>query len=123
MARICLIEDDPTVRKVLYKVLSGAGHFVSAASNGREGLELMEHRDFDLVVTDIIMPEMEGIEMIRRVRDSKPDLKIIAMSGGGRVGNTDFLKIAKNLGADEIIYKPVTRTDFLETVNRCLVPG
>jgi len=120
VARICLIEDDALIRKTLHKLLSNMDHFVATASNGKEGLALIQSRPFDIVVTDIIMPEMEGIELIRRIHETHPDLKVVAMSGGGRVGNMDFLKIAKSIGADEIIYKPATKTDFINAIDRCL---
>ncbi len=120
MAKVCLIEDDAVIRKSLSRILQREGHLVQACCNGREGLDVVEKRLFDLIVTDIIMPEMEGIELIRRIRAIHPDIKIAAMSGGGRVGNMDFLKIAKSLGADEVIYKPATKTEFLKAVNNCL---
>ncbi|WP_286829729.1 MULTISPECIES: response regulator [Kordiimonas] len=117
---ICLIEDDPTIRKALSKVLEREGHFVAVCSNGREGLNIASSRRFDLVITDIIMPEVEGIEVIQKLRQHQPDLRIIAMSGGGRVGNTDFLEIAKSIGAHEVLYKPVTRTEVMQAIERCM---
>jgi DNA-binding response OmpR family regulator len=74
----------------------------------------------DLVITDIIMPEKEGIQTITEIRREQPDAKIIAVSGGGRVGNTDFLKIARSLGADDAVAKPVDPDDFTARVRRFL---
>ncbi|MFC3052413.1 response regulator [Kordiimonas pumila] len=120
MANICLIEDDGMIRDSLKRILEKMGHSVTIAINGREGLNAVDKMPFEVVITDIIMPEVEGIEVIRTVKEKSPKTRIIAMSGGGRVGNTDFLKVAKNLGADEIVYKPVTKTEFLNALNGCL---
>lgn len=122
MANICLIEDDKMVRESLQRILEKMGHTVTAAHNGRVGLDAVERMSFELLITDIIMPEVEGIEVIRTVKEKSPKTRIIAMSGGGRVGNTDFLKVAKSLGADEIVYKPVTKTEFLGALTSCLEP-
>ena len=74
----------------------------------------------DLVVTDIIMPEKEGIETIRDIRGEVPDAKIIAISGGGRIGNTDFLQIARKMGAIDALPKPFDPDDLLGRINTCL---
>lgn len=123
MAQICLIEDDKMIREILERILKKIGHTVTVATNGREGLKAFDSAQFDLVITDIIMPEVEGIEVVRAVKERSPETKIIAMSGGGRVGNTDFLKIAKSLGADAILYKPVTKSQFMEALDSCLSPA
>jgi len=120
MAHICLIEDDKMIRETLHKILEKMGHTVATATNGRDGLSVAGSADFDVVITDIIMPEIEGIEVIRTIKKRSPEMKIIAMSGGGRVGNTDFLKIAQSLGADATVYKPVTKKDFMSALNGCL---
>jgi len=120
MAHICLIEDDPMVRNVISRILSKLGHSVQVASNGREGLEFVQKLKFDLVITDIIMPEVEGIQVLQKVKESSPSTKVIAMSGGGRIGNTDFLEVAKSLGADAVVYKPVTKTEFMAALKTCL---
>jgi len=120
MANICLIEDDKMIRDSLERILKKMGHSVTTATNGREGLDAVAKISFDLIITDIIMPEVEGIEVIRTAKQQSPDTRIIAMSGGGRVGNTDFLQIAQSLGADQIIYKPVTKTEFMSALNHCL---
>lgn len=117
--KICIIEDDMMVRNTLSKVLTRCGHMVFTCPNGLDGLQTVEAKKPDLVITDIIMPVMEGIEVIRRLRGMSPELKIIAMSGGGRVGNTDFLKVAKSVGADSVLYKPVTRAEVLEAIETC----
>ncbi|MCH8237326.1 MAG: response regulator [Proteobacteria bacterium] len=75
---------------------------------------------FDLVITDIIMPEKEGVETIVELKQLHPSLKIIAISGGGRTRNMDFLKLAKQFGADSILAKPFSEDELMEHVNACL---
>ena len=72
------------------------------------------------MITDIIMPEMEGIQMIGEIRALNANAKVIAVSGGARIGNTDFLKIARLLGANDVIYKPFDPDDFLARIGNCL---
>jgi YesN/AraC family two-component response regulator len=81
---------------------------VTEAENGRLGLEQLKTGTFDLVITDIIMPEMEGVETLMTVREQYPNVKVITMSGGGRTGNIDFLSAAEKLGASAILHKPFT---------------
>ena len=120
VANICLIEDTQMIRETLKRILEKIGHNVKTACDGREGLELFESMKFDLVITDIIMPEVEGIEVLRTVKSKSPDTRVIVMSGGGRVGNMNFLKLAESLGADAILYKPVTKKEFMVALNACL---
>jgi len=119
---ILIVDDDDNVRAAVSRTLERAGYIVHQGRNGREGLELLRTKECVLLITDIIMPEMEGIELIGNVRSSHPHLKIVAMSGGGRSRNTDFLKIAKDMGACDTIYKPVTATQLLEVIERNLPP-
>lgn len=106
--RVLLIDDEQMVRKIVRKMLERSGHQVTEAENGRLGLEQLKTDRFDLVITDIIMPEMEGVETLMTVREQYPDVKVIAMSGGGRTGNIDFLGAAEKLGASAILHKPFT---------------
>ena len=106
--RILLIDDEQMVRKIVRKMLERSGHEVTEAENGRLGLEQLKTGTFDLVITDIIMPEMEGVETLMMVRELYPNIKVIAMSGGGRTGNIDFLSTAEKLGASAILHKPFT---------------
>jgi CheY-like chemotaxis protein len=115
-ARILIIDDDAAVSRTLSLMLTRAGHQVSAATSGRKGLELLAQEPFDLVLTDIIMPELDGIEAIRRIRTDHPDLRIIAMSGGGQIDKADFLHMAEALGADRVLEKPVRSERLLELV-------
>lgn len=106
--RILLIDDEQMVRKIVRKMLERSSHEVTEAENGRLGLEQLKTGTFDLVITDIIMPEMEGVETLMTIRQQYPDIKVIAMSGGGRTGNIDFLSTAEKLGASAILNKPFT---------------
>jgi DNA-binding NtrC family response regulator len=103
-----LIDDEQMVRKIVRKMLERSGHDVTEAENGRLGLDQLKTGTFDLVITDIIMPEMEGVETLMSVREQYPSIKVIAMSGGGRTGNIDFLGAAEKLGAGATLHKPFT---------------
>ena len=121
MASILLIDDDDQFRKMLKETLRRAGHDVVEASNGKQGLGLFREQQTDLVVTDIVMPETEGIEMIMSLRKDFPDVKIIAVSGGGRMGPEGYLHMAEVMGAARAFSKPLERDDFLSAVQE-LVP-
>ncbi len=120
MARILVVDDEDLVRLTLRQMLEAGGHEVIEAANGKQGVALEAENPVDLVVTDIIMPEQEGIETIVQLRRKNPSLKIIAISGGGRMKNMDFLKIAANVGADATLTKPFSTQELTEVVNRCL---
>jgi CheY-like chemotaxis protein len=118
--KILVIDDNVVVRNTIVQILESEGYEVIGAEDGRRGLHAFRTEHPDLVVTDIIMPEKEGIETIRDIRAESPNAKIIAISGGGRMGNTDFLKIARQLGASEAVAKPLDPDHFLDIVKNCL---
>jgi CheY-like chemotaxis protein len=117
---ILIIDDDAAVSRTLSLILARAGYEVTTASSGRKGLALLADNDFDLVLTDIIMPELDGIEAIRKIRTDHPGLRVIAMSGGGQIDKADFLHMARALGADEVLEKPVRGQKLLELVSSAL---
>ncbi len=119
-ASILVIDDDAAVSRTLSLILAKAGYRVSAAANGRKGFELLASGGFDLVLTDIIMPELDGIETIRRIREEYPEVRVIAMSGGGQIDKADFLHMAEVLGADRVIEKPLRGERLLELVDAAL---
>jgi CheY-like chemotaxis protein len=106
MAHILLMDDSDEIRSLAARVLRREGHTVVEAGNGKEGLRLLREMEADLVITDIVMPEREGLETISEIRRTRPDLPIIAMSGGGAGAAGDYLSIAKALGARRILEKP-----------------
>ena len=123
MARILLIDDDDALRTMLRLTLIHFGHTVIEARNGREGLDLFPHAEADLVITDIVMPEVEGIEVLMTLRKIKPRVKIIAISGGGRVSATDYLRIAQRLGAAKVLTKPFSNEALISAIDEVLAGG
>jgi DNA-binding response OmpR family regulator len=122
MATILLIEDEQMLIDTLEIVLSKAGHQVVTAGNGVIGLEKFGESRPDLVITDIIMPEKEGLDTISEIRERDKTVPILAYSGGGRTKNFDFLRMADRLGATEVLRKPFSTEDFIAAVTRCLKP-
>lgn len=120
MPTILLVDDDEEFRTILGESLRRAGYEVREARDGRQGLKLYRDRTADLIITDLIMPEKEGLEMIQEVRRLRPDVKIIAISGGSRDGSSDYLKIAKAFGARQVLAKPFTRDEMLNSINEVL---
>jgi DNA-binding response OmpR family regulator len=116
MARILVIDDEAELRRIIRIALEQAGHEVIEARNGDDGLRQHDDAAADLIITDIMMPETDGIETIIALRRHNPCIKIIAISGGGRVGDTNFLTLAAKLGADQVLAKPFRREQLLETV-------
>ena len=94
MARILVIDDDDQILRTLHQVLEMEGHEVVDASNGKEGIKLFRENGADLIITDIVMPEKEGLETIMELRRDFPDIKVIAISGGGRVDPESYLTLA-----------------------------
>lgn len=120
MARILLVEDDPIVRASVLAVLEKAGHEVAEAVNGTAAIDLIGVHAFDLVITDVIMPEVEGLEVIRAVRARFPTCPIIAMSGGGRIDKGEMLNWASKFGAQATLAKPFTIETLRKAVAACL---
>jgi CheY-like chemotaxis protein len=117
MAKILVIDDDPSILAMLKRMLEKAGYEVNIASNGNEGLEMIECCLPDLLVTDIVMPEKEGLELIFYLRKKNPGLKIVAISGGGRFNYEGYLTSAKYLGADLIFQKPLVHKEFVQAIS------
>jgi CheY-like chemotaxis protein len=117
--RILIVEDDEQVRTMLRQMLEHEGYAVTEAADGRVGLELWREEPADLLITDILMPEQDGIETIREVRQGWPDAKIIAFTGGGKTGMS-FLPIAQKLGAQRTLIKPLDRQTLITAVQEVL---
>lgn len=112
MPRILLVDDDDSLRTMLRINLVKMGHHVLEARDGRQALALFEQEPPEVVITDLVMPEKEGLEIIRELRRKHPEVKIIAMSGGGRATATGYLKIAKAMGADLVLAKPFSNDEM-----------
>jgi DNA-binding NtrC family response regulator len=113
---ILLIDDEPALRDILSRVLKEAGHLVTGAANGKEASKVLGGAAFDVVLTDVIMPEKDGMQMISEVRKNFPEVRIVAMSGGGHVPRDQYLKIAKGLGAHAVLEKPFSNQQLLATI-------
>ena len=100
--------------------ITSKGHMVVTATNGIEGMQKFSAGKFDLVITDIIMPDKEGIELIMEMKRHTPGVKILAISGGGRTGNVEFLKMATKLGAVASLKKPIRLAEFYKVLSQCL---
>ncbi|MCK5797870.1 MAG: response regulator [Deltaproteobacteria bacterium] len=107
VATLLIVDDDARIRTMLRRVFEHASYQVLDAGDGRQALSVLESHPVDLLITDIIMPDTEGIELITRVRGRWADLPIIAMSGGGWIDPAPYLELARTLGADRIMSKPL----------------
>jgi CheY-like chemotaxis protein len=122
MTRILIVDDDPDARAVTRLMLENAGVTVVEAEDGAAGIQAFRDVGADLVLCDVFMPGVDGIEVIRELRRESPRVKIVAMSAGGFAGRVDMLAVARRVGAVEVLHKPFTQQALLETVGRSLPP-
>jgi two-component system chemotaxis response regulator CheY len=120
LVRILIIDDDDQLRHLLGQALEQAGYETVEARDGQEGLEHYRVTPIDLIVTDILMPGKEGLETILELRHEAPGAKIIAISGGGQIGNMTFLEVARYLGAQRALQKPFALCELLNAVREVL---
>jgi CheY-like chemotaxis protein len=120
MASILIIDDEEPLRTLLRDILEQAGHAVTDVANGALGVARFRQEPYDLVITDILMPDQEGLETIVEIRQFRPNQQIIAMSGGGRTRSVEFLAVAKTVGANVILAKPFGVAEFRQAVSDCL---
>jgi two-component system cell cycle response regulator CpdR len=120
MGKILNIDDEPYILLMLKKMLEKAGYEVDLAANGREGLELFVKESADLVITDIIMPDKEGLELILEMKKLSPELKIIAISGGGRISPESYLECARHFGAERVFQKPFRQQELVSAVGELM---
>ena len=118
--KILVIDDDDLVRATIVAVLDRADVEVSEAADGDVGMRLFEEGGHDVVITDILMPNREGIETIRDLRRSNEGVKIIAISGGGNIDKMQLLDLAQKFGADRVLPKPFTPQQVLTTLDEVL---
>ena len=123
MAEILIIDDDEMMRLTLRNMLDRAGHSVRDAANGNEGEAMWREQWPDLVITDLLMPEREGLETITALRQEDKSIPIIAISGGGRFGNADYLVIAQTFGASAALRKPFKCHQLIQAVDSLLATG
>jgi CheY-like chemotaxis protein len=116
---ILIIDDDEQTRLLFRRVLGEAGYLVSEAPNGQEGLRLFRQTPIALVITDLFMPDMDGLEVTMALHCESPTVKIIAITGGS--GKRDFLDMAKRLGAHRTMNKPISIADLLQAVGQELL--
>jgi DNA-binding response OmpR family regulator len=130
MASILVVDDEPDVAEAIQSVLEHAGFVVVTANSAQSGLAAIEQQSFEVVVTDIIMPKVNGLELIRRLRTGHPRVRVIAISGGGSFGPLSlkpeaisthaFIAAARDAGAEEVLTKPFDMDDLLAAVRRHL---
>ncbi|NOX79753.1 MAG: response regulator [Deltaproteobacteria bacterium] len=118
--RVLIVDDDEQIRALLQEVMEWAGFDVAVAENGRVAMRLQGQQPADLVITDLIMPEQEGLETITSLKKIYKDIKIIAISGGGRIGPEAYLPAALELGADRIFSKPFDVQEIVAAVRALL---
>ena len=118
MYEILVVDDEPMIREGLKMALEFEGHKAMTACDGNEAKMLLNQKKPDLIITDIIMPESDGIEIICAVKERNPDIKILAISGGGRISAQDHLLIAKQLGATGILTKPFSTEELLCEIDK-----
>jgi CheY-like chemotaxis protein len=116
MAQILIADDDALIRTTMQKLLTKAGHIVFEAANGIEAENVVANTPIDLVITDIIMPDKEGLMLVRDLKKRSPHLRVIAMSGGGRAGAFSLLEAAAQFGADAVLRKPFRGGELVELV-------
>ncbi len=120
MAKILIIDDETAISMMLKKMVEKAGFEAKTANNGVEGLSVFDTFNPDLLITDIVMPEKEGLELIFELRRKNPNLKIIAISGGGRFQYEGYLNSAKHLGANRVFQKPLDLKELMNSITELL---
>jgi CheY-like chemotaxis protein len=120
MIRILLVDDDDMSRGAIHKMLERAGYAVESTSDGDEVIRMYGQQEADLVITDLIMPDKDGLEIIQDLRRLNPQVRILAISGGGRVDANEYLAVARKFGAVEVLSKPFTKDDLRKAVDAAL---
>ena len=123
MPKILVVDDDADVRRVLQLFLERAGYGVTTVGDGTQAVATYAQTPHDMVITDIVMPEKEGIETIAELRELNPEVPIIAISGGGRIGAHDYLTWVRRCGVEHTFIKPIDRLKLLEAVEKLVGEG
>lgn len=122
MAGILIVEDDKDLREMLKNSLAKKKYTIVEASNGKEALLKFKPAITDLVITDLIMPDEDGLKVIMKIKEIKPAIKVFAISGGGKAGPANYLNIARALGADEVFPKPFSVNELISKIDSMLNP-
>jgi CheY-like chemotaxis protein len=117
---ILVIDDEPELRRIYVRALRSEGYDVHEANNGHEASRFLDQRSFDLVITDILMPDMDGFETINRIRQAKLNMPVLVVSGVTKVFDLDYLTMSRRLGATAALAKPVRVAELLEAVRNLL---
>ncbi len=120
--KVLIIDDDPALLRLMAMAFQAAGFGVVSADNGRKGVRMAGAHRPDLVVTDIVMPDIEGIGAIRAIKQGVRPPKVIAISGAGRSRGADYLSWAKHLGADEVLAKPFRMAELMK-ISKSVISG
>ena len=123
MAKILLIEDQTFSATIMEKVLARGGHIVNVAKDGESGLVAFDADKPDILITDIILPNMDGLAVIREIQNRSPGFPVIALTGGGAAGMYNYLDEARDLGAVEVFRKPVTAEQLLDAISHWVDPS
>lgn len=123
MKRILFIDDNEPFRVSFSRILERVGYAVQQAGDGREGLRLYQADPPDLVICDLIMPDVEGLETMRGIHQINKEARILAISGGGRVNPLDYLKVAQMMGAVETLAKPFSSEELIQAVEKLIGTG
>ena len=116
LARILIVDDDPLIREMLATVLRDAGYETTCAADGREALELFDASPADLVIADILMPDGDGMQAIRKLRRRRPGIKVLAISGGSEMESARYLRAAESFGATRTLVRPFDNRQLLDAV-------
>lgn len=121
MSRVLVVDDEESVRDMVMAMIKPDGYDVIEAANGTEACDACKEMPVDLIITDIVMPEKNGIDLIRQVKKEYPDVAVIAISGGGGIeGRYDYLEIAKLVGADNILKKPFEVRELRSAISEAM---
>lgn len=123
MKQVLVIDDNAAIGEMIARMLAGEAFHCTMLLSGEDLADHLRRAHFDLIITDILMPDVEGIEIIREVRHDFPEIPIIAMSGGGHSIGIDVLKSAQQLGARAVLAKPFTRKDLLAAIDAAFADG
>lgn len=118
--KILFVDDDISIRQLHKQILENEGYHVEIARNGHEAIQVLAEKNVDMVITDILMPDIDGFELIMEIRRNHPQLKVMAISGGGRLSSDEYLTLANQLGVLYTLEKPFTKNQFVETVKQIL---